>query len=130
MERKPNVVRLMPVAAEPKPKKKAAGSGGPKMTKLAIRLLESLNGPVRTQTQYRGDLSQIVMDAVAEVDLKGSPLVDIREPKAGETCVMLSEACLGVLKRAAKERGTSLNAIVNTAVAHWLAGKRVVRLEA
>ncbi|MEZ5403188.1 MAG: hypothetical protein R2729_26150 [Bryobacteraceae bacterium] len=129
MERKPNVVRLMPVAAEPKPKKKEAGAAGPKTTKLAIRLLESLNGPVRTQTQYRGDLSQIVMDAVAEVDLKGSPLVDIREPKAGETCVMLNKGCLGALKRAAKERGASLNTIVNTAVAHWLAGKRVVRLE-
>jgi hypothetical protein len=68
------------------------------------------------------------MDAVAESDLKSMASVDIREPKAAETCVMLSADCLESLKRAAKVRKTSLNTIANTAVAHWSAVRRAILL--
>jgi hypothetical protein len=127
MKQQPNIVRLLGRSSAPK-RRRTAKPVSPKMQKLAIRLLESLNGPLRMQTQYRGDLSQIVMDAVAGSDLKSMALVDIREPKAAETCVMLSLDCLDALKKAAKVRGTSLNTIANTAVAHWLAARKAVLL--
>ena len=100
-----------------------------KTIKLAVRLLEGLNKPLRGMTQYRGDLSEIVMDAIDQINLAEAPLVDIRESKANETCVMLSESALRKLKKAAKQRGASLNALVNTAVAHWLADKKAIKLK-
>ncbi|MCZ2075588.1 MAG: hypothetical protein LC130_11390 [Bryobacterales bacterium] len=100
-----------------------------KTIKLAVRLLEGLNKPLRGMTQYRGDLSEIVMEAIDQVNLAEAPLVDIRAAKANETCVMLSETSLRTLKKVAKQREASLNALVNTAVAHWLADKKVVKLK-
>jgi hypothetical protein len=42
---------------------------------------------------------------------------------------MLSESALRTLKKAAKQREASLNALVNTAVAHWLADKKAIKLK-
>lgn len=100
-----------------------------KTIKLAVRLLEGLNKPLRGMTQYRGDLSEIVMEAISQVNLAEAPLVDIRAAKSNETCVMLSETALHTLKKAAKQREASLNALVNTAVAHWLADKKAIKLK-
>jgi hypothetical protein len=130
MERTQNVVRLL----DPKAKaKKARGSSvdetRPKTIKLAIRFLTGLNGPLRSQTQYRGDLSQIVMDALKQVDLMNATLIDIREPKEEETCLMLAEDSMKALKKASKQREVSLNVLVNTAVAHWLAEKKAIKLK-
>jgi hypothetical protein len=132
MARSENTVRLLDTSKGPKAKKARGLSedeARPKTIKLAVRLLEGLNKPLRSMTQYRGDLSEIVMEAVGQVNLAEAPLVDIRDPKANETCVMLSEATLRTLKKAAKQRETSLNALVNTAVAHWLADKKAVKLK-
>jgi hypothetical protein len=80
-------------------------------------------------TQYRGDLSGIVMEAIAQVNLAEAPLVDMHAAKANETCVILSETSLRTLKKAAKQREASLNVLVNTAVAHWLADRKAIRLK-
>jgi hypothetical protein len=132
MARSENTVRLLDTGKEPKAKKTRGSSvdeARPKTIKLAVRLLEGLNNPLRAMTQYRGDLSEIVMEAIDQVNLSEAPLVDIRASKANETCVMLSEAALRSLKKAAKQRAASLNALVNTAVAHWLANKKAIKLK-
>jgi hypothetical protein len=127
-----NTIRLLDTSKDPKVKKAprpSADDARPKMIKLAVRLLEGLNKPLRGITQYRGDLSDIVMEAIDQVNLADAPLVDIRASKANETCVMLSGAAIGTLKKAAKRREVSLNALVNTAVAHWLADKKAIKLK-
>lgn len=132
MARSENTVRLLDTSKEPKAKKTRGTSveeAHPKTIKLAVRLLEGLNTPLRGMTQYRGDLSEIVMEAIGQVNLAEAPLVDVRAAKAKETCVMLSETTLRTLKKAAKQREASLNALVNTAVAHWLADKKAIKLK-
>ena len=132
MARSENTVRLLDTGNEPKAKKTRGSSvdeARSKTIKLAVRLLEGLNKPLRAMTQYRGDLSEIVMDAIDKVNLSEAPLVDIRASKANETCVMISEASLRSLKKAAKQRDASLNVLVNTAVAHWLADKKAIKLK-
>jgi hypothetical protein len=128
MRRSTNTVRLL----DPEKAKKRGALGrtasAPKTLKLAVRLLETINGPVRGLTHYRGDLSEIVTDAVRSTDLNTVGLVDIAEAKVAETCVMISEDVYRTLKKASKERSASLNALVNTALAHWLAAKKAVRL--
>ena len=130
MERGQNIVRLLDTKSKTK---KASGAAADenraKTIKLAIRFLTGLNGPLRSQTQYRGDLSQIVMDALLQVDLGNVALIDIREPKEEETCLMLSEDSMKALKRASKQREVSLNVLVNTAVAHWLSEKKAIKLK-
>ena len=130
MERGQNIVRLLDTKSKTK---KASGAASDdnraKTIKLAIRFLTGLNGPLRSQTQYRGDLSQIVMDALLQVDLGNVALIDIREPKEEETCLMLSEDSMKALKKASKQREVSLNVLVNTAVAHWLAEKKSIKLK-
>ena len=127
MERGQNIVRLLDTKS--KTKKAAGEEHRPKTIKLAIRFLTGLNGPLRSQTQYRGDLSQIVMDALRQVDLGNAALIDIREPKEEETCLMLSAPSMKALKQASKQREVSLNVLVNTAVAHWLADKKAIQLK-
>ncbi len=122
-----NVVRLLNTKSKAR---KPPGSSGDRNRpiKLAVRFLTGLNGPLRGQTQYRGDLSQIVTDALRPLDLMKVALIDIREPKEEETCLMLAEDTMKALKKAAKDRDVSLNALVNTAVAHWLAEKKAIKL--
>jgi hypothetical protein len=99
MRRSTNTVRLLDPE---KPKKRGAlgrtASSAPKTLKLAVRLLETINGPVRGLTHYRGDLSEIVTDAVRSTDLNTVGLVDIAEAKVAETCVMISEDVYRTLK--------------------------------
>src|SRR5215475_8592196 len=100
MSRSENTIRLLDTSKEPKAKKTRGSSvdeARPKTIKLAVRLLEGLNKPLRGMTQYRGDLSEIVMEAINQVNLVEAALVDIREAKANETCVMLSENALRTL---------------------------------
>jgi len=132
MARSENTIRLVDPSKGSEAKKArrlSADEARPKTIKLAVRLLQGLNKPLRGMTLYRGDLSEIVMEAVGKVNLAEAPLVDIRDPKAKETCVMLSEATLRTLKKTAQHRDTSLSALVNTAVAHWLADKKAVKLK-
>lgn len=130
MERTQNVVRLLDTRSKAKKTRgSAVDENRPKTIKLAIRFLTGLNAPLRSQTQYRGDLSQIVMDALQQVDLMNVALIDIREPKEEETCLMLSDDSMKALKKASKQREVSLNVLVNTAVAHWLSGKKAIKLK-
>lgn len=129
MDRSQNIVRLLPSTPQPSKVRSAKENEGKRSVKLAVRFLTVLNAPLRTLTQYRGDLSSMVMDAVKSVDLVSIQLIDIRMEKEEETCLMLSEESMRALKKAAKQREVSLNVLINTAVAHWLAAQKAVKLK-
>lgn len=92
--------------------------------KIAVRLLDSLNGPLRQLVQYQGELASFVNEALRTVDLKNEPLVVIRDLKVRDTSVRVEQGTFQKLVATAKERKTSVNILVNTAIAHWL-GRRV-----
>jgi len=96
--------------------------------KIAVRLLESVNGPLRDLVRYQGELAGFVNDAIKTVDLNGEPLVVIRDQKAKDTTIRVDKETFDNLVGIAKQRATSLNVLVNTAIAHWLR-KRTPRNE-
>ena len=96
--------------------------------KIAVRLLESVNGPLRDLVRYQGELAGFVNDAIKTVDLNSEPLVVIRDQKAKDTTIRVDKETFDNLVGIAKQRATSLNVLVNTAIAHWLR-KRTPRNE-
>jgi hypothetical protein len=98
-----------------KPKKKAAGAVEHTL-KLAIRLNEAINDALRGLIRYRGDLSGMAIEALSSVDLEDAGLITI--PRALHK----------KLKKISTDRGTSMNILVNTALAHWLAQKGALKL--
>jgi hypothetical protein len=101
----------------------------PPVRKLVIRLLPGIDEHLRSVMRYRGDLSAMIIEAINAVDLKSVRLVELAaESRLRSTTVALSPAIHDHLKSVAKARSASMNIIVNTAVAHWLAAKKVIRL--
>ena len=97
--------------------------------KLVIRLLPELNELLRAEMRYRGDLQSMILEAINSVDLEHVRLVElISETRMGTTMIGLSPTIHTHLKDLAKTRNTSMNVMVNTAIAHWLAGKKIIRL--
>jgi hypothetical protein len=101
----------------------------PAVRKLVIRLLPELNELLRAEMRYRGDLQSMILEAINSVDLENVRLVElISETRMGTTMISLPPAIHTHLKDLAKARNTSMNVMVNTAIAHWLAGKKIIRL--
>jgi hypothetical protein len=97
--------------------------------KLVVRLLPSINEHLRREIRYRGDLSAMIIEAINTVDLERVPLVDLAsDTRHGTTTVALPPPLHAQIKSIAKARNASMNEIVNTAVAHWLAGRNIIRL--
>jgi hypothetical protein len=97
--------------------------------KLVIRLLPGINEHLRGEMRYRGDLSTMIMEAIGTVDLKTVRLVDLStDTHIATTTVALPKPIHADLKAISKTRNTSMNVLVNTAVAYWLAGKNIIRL--
>lgn len=106
-----------------RPSGDAAAATTPAQTgnvKLAVRLLDSVNLPLRDLVRFQGEFAGYIVEAIESVDLAKVPLVVIRDPKARDTTIRVSEAIFERLSSIAKERRTSVNALVNTAIAHWL----------
>ena len=79
--------------------------------------------------RYRGDLTAMVIEAVNSFDLKSIPLVELAaEAPLRTTTIGLPRSLHRDLKAVAKIRSASMNIMVNTALAHWLAAKKVIRL--
>jgi len=97
-----------------------AASQHSETVKLAVRLLDSVNLPLRDLVRFQGELARYIVEAIESVDLSKVPLVVIRDPKSRDTTVRVSEPLFERLSNVAKERRTSVNVLVNTAVAHWL----------
>lgn len=101
----------------------------PPVRKLVIRLLPGIDEHLRSVMRYRGDLSNMIIEAINSVDLKSVCLVDLAsDTRLTSTTVALPPTIHDYLKTLAKTRNASMNIMVNTAVAHWLASKKVIRL--
>lgn len=110
-----------------KAKKKAAGAVEHTL-KLAIRLNEAVNDALRGLIRYRGDLSSMAIDALTTVDLEKAGLVSADDKMVRDTTITMPRALHKKLKKISTDRGTSMNILVNTALAHWLAKKGALKL--
>ncbi|HYK90507.1 MAG TPA: hypothetical protein VE398_17160 [Acidobacteriota bacterium] len=101
----------------------------PAVRKLVIRLLPGINEHLRTAMRYRGDLSAMIIEAINTVDLQSVRVVELAsDSRLRTTTVGLPPSIHESLSAVAKLRNASMNIMVNTALAHWLAGKKVIRL--
>lgn len=110
-----------------KPKKKTAGPVEHTL-KLAIRLNEAINDALRVLIRYRGDLSGMAIEALTAGDLENAGLVSVEEKMVRDTTITIPRALHKKLKKISADRGTSMNILVNTALAHWLAQKGALKL--
>ncbi len=112
---------------DPKPAIKARP--GPSARKLVVRLLPLIDEHLRSIMRYRGDLTAMIIEAVNSVDLKSVRLVElVGDAPLRTTTIGLPPSLHKDLKAVAKIRSASMNIMVNTALAHWLAEKKVIRL--
>jgi hypothetical protein len=123
------IVRLQPSSAAKKAQKKTAPEGKQQTIKLAIRLNEGINEALRTLIRYRGDLSTMALEALDSVDLTRAGLVSAEERMVRDTTISMPRLLHKKLKKIADDRDSSMNILVNTALAHWLAKKGTLRLE-
>ena len=101
----------------------------PPVRKLVIRLLPGISEHLRREMRFRGDLSSMIIDAINSVDLRSVRLVElVSDTRLSTTTIALPPPLHAQIKAVAKSRNASMNEIVNTAVAHWLAGKKIIRL--
>ena len=125
--RKPRpVVRLQRNSRQLSQGKDSGGSAST-VKKSAVRLIEPVNDALRTLIRYRGDLSRMALEALNTVDLKVAALVNA-EDMVRDTTISVPPALHERLKTIADDRETSMNVLVNTALAHWLAKKGAIRL--
>jgi Na+/phosphate symporter len=110
-----------------RPKKKAAPPAD-QTIKLAVRLNENINETLRSLIRYRGDLSNMATDALTTVDLEEATLVSVEEKMVRDTTISMTRSLHKKLKKIADDRNTSMNILVNTALAHWLAKKGALKL--
>src|SRR4051794_21170298 len=109
-----------------KAKKKVAPAD--QTLKLAIRLNEAINDALRGLIRYRGDLSGMAIEALTSVDLENAGLISVDEKMVRDTTITVPRALHKKLKKISTDRGTSMNILVNTALAHWLAQKGALKL--
>jgi hypothetical protein len=124
---KPFVRLAAKSAAKEIPEKPAPAPKDPNI-KLAIRLNEGVNEALRTLIRYRGDLSTMALEALRSVDLTRVALVSAEERMVRDTTITMSRQLHKRLKNIADDRATSMNILVNTALAHWLASKGALRV--
>ena len=121
-------VRLAAKSAAKKIPKNPAPAPKDSNIKLAIRLNEGVNEALRTLIRYRGDLSTMALEALRSVDLTRVALVSSEERMVRDTTITMSRQLHKLLKTIADDRDTSMNILVNTALAHWLASKGALRI--
>jgi hypothetical protein len=123
------IVRLQPSSAVKKAQKKTVPENKEQTIKLAIRLNEGINEALRTLIRYRGDLSSMALEALDNVDLARAALVSAEERMVRDTTISMPRLLHKKLKKIADDRDSSMNILVNTALAHWLSKKGALRLE-
>lgn len=121
------VVRLEQPSGVKKAKKQTAPAQVP-IIKLAIRLNEGVNEALRTLIRYRGDLSVMAIEALESVDLGTVALVSVEEKMVRDTTISLPRPLHKKLKTIADDRDSSMNVLVNTGLAYWLAKKGAIIL--
>jgi len=127
-DRSKPIIRLQTGSAAKKSQKKAVPEAKEQTIKLAIRLNEGINEALRALIRYRGDLSIKALEALESVDLTRAALVSVEERMVRDTTITMPRVLHKKLKKIAEDRDSSMNVLVNTALAHWLANKGAVRL--
>ena len=122
------IVRLDTSSAAKKARKKTLPDAKAQTIKLAIRLNEGTNEALRTLMRYRGDLSTMALEALDTVDVTRATLVSSEERMVRDTTITMPRVLHKKLKKVADDRDSSMNILVNTALAHWLARKGALRL--
>ena len=108
--------------------KKKAPTPSEDNVKLAIRLNEAVNDALRGLIRYRGDLSTMAIEALNSVDVESAKLVSAEDKMVRDTTITLPKALHKKVKKVARDRGKSMNIVVSSALAHWLARKGVLTL--
>src|ERR1041385_1459432 len=121
-------VRLEPRSAGKTADNKRGGQSTEHTIKLAIRLNESINESLRSPIRYRGDLSTMALEALDSTDLAKARLVVSDERMVRDTTITMPRTLHKKLREIARERRSSMNILVNTALALWLANKGRLRL--
>jgi hypothetical protein len=70
----------------------------------------------------------MALDALDTVDLTRAALVSAEQRMVRDTTITMPLLLHRKLKKIADDRGTSMNILVNTALAHWLARRGALRL--
>lgn len=98
-------------------------SSSTELHRFLVRVLAPLNETLRQKAMYRGDLSEMVAQALDSVDLSSVPLVAMKwgqEEFRGLT-IQIPIKLRDKMVTASKRRGVSMNTLINTALVHWLA---------
>lgn len=87
--------------------------------RLTVRLTDPLNAIVRRAALYRGDISKTIADALASVNLVQVKALDLEEAGAltRSTTIVIDRELVSRLKQASKTRGSSMNLLINSALA-------------
>jgi hypothetical protein len=91
--------------------------------RFLVRVLAPLNETLRQKAMYRGDLSEMVAQALESVNLNSASLVAMKwgqEEFRGLT-IQIPVKLRDKIVAASKKRGVSINTLINTALVHWLA---------
>jgi len=122
------IVRLESGSSSEKVRKIPAQMAKEHNIKLAVRLNEGVNEALRNLIRYRGDLSTMALEALNAIDLTRVALVSVEERMVRDTTITMPRSLHAKLKKIADSRDTSMNIVVNTALAHWLSKKGALRL--
>jgi hypothetical protein len=98
-------------------------SSSTELHRFLVRVLAPVNETLRQKAMYRGDLSEMVAQALDSVDLSSVPLVAMKwgqEEFRGLT-IQIPIKLRDKMVTASKRRGVSMNTLINTALVHWLA---------
>lgn len=102
------------------PTKSKGSKQSPGEERMTVRLTAPLNDTLRRAALYRGDISKTISEALKEVNLVQVKAIDLEA--AGElaksTTIVIDSALFLRLKQASKQRGSSMNLLINCALAH------------
>ncbi len=98
-----------------------------KLHKLSIRLTAAINKETRAEVNKKGELSDLITDAVFGVNLLHMEVVDLYRARDNrlkvtvrQTQVSVSDDTYEKVAKAAATRGCSMNSIVNSALVAFL----------
>jgi hypothetical protein len=97
------------------------------LRKLSIRLTAAINKETRAEVNKKGELSDLITDAIFGVNLLNMDVVDLYRARdhrlkvtVRQTQVSVSDDTYEKVAKAAATRGCSMNSIVNSALVAFL----------
>ena len=107
--------------------RKPTGTKARALRKLSIRLTATIDRETRAEVNKKGELSNLITDAIFGVNLLNMEVVDLGRARdqrlkvtVKQTQVSVSDDTYERVAKAAATRGCSLNSIVNSALLAFL----------